>query len=224
METEVKLGFKDKESLYNVASSERFRGLCIKDPELSFPVLLENYYLDTKALTITKRGGAIRVRHFSGNDIDTYEFTVKYGGGTSKGVHRRFEWNVKSDKGNFSINKFVKDAADFGDPPELLDEVFKDIEDTDLYVICFNAFYRTVYELSYGDSKIEACFDNGRIRNADGSLTDEICELELELISGDTQDLDKLTAYLTEGLDCAPLNRTKYMRTLNLAMGDRNGG
>ena len=46
METEVKLCFENKESLFRVADSELFRMFCVtSDPDT---VMLENYYLDTK--------------------------------------------------------------------------------------------------------------------------------------------------------------------------------
>ncbi|MBR2992851.1 MAG: CYTH domain-containing protein [Clostridiales bacterium] len=223
METEVKLGFKDKESLYKVALSENFRKLCPDNSGIREPVLLENTYLDTDDLAITSRGGAIRIRHYKGASEDSYEFTVKYGGGTSKGLHRRFEWNVKSNSGEFSIESFRIAATGGNDPYDLLNEVFKDITDDDLKIACFNSFNRTVYELRYNNSTIEACFDSGVIRNSDGTKSDEICELELELIKGDINDLDEVTSILTDGNDCAPLDMTKYIRTLNMALGDRKG-
>ena len=221
METEVKLGFKDKESLYKVALSDAFRKLCPDNTGIREPVLLENTYLDTDDLIITKRGGAIRIRHYKGSSEDSYEFTVKYGGGTSQGLHRRFEWNVKSVDGKFSIDSFRQAATNGNDPYDLLNEVFKSITDDDLKVACFNSFNRTIYELRYKTSTIEACFDSGLIKNSDGSRTDEICELEFEMIKGDIADLNEVTALLTEGVDCAPLDKTKYMRTLNMALGDR---
>lgn len=221
METEVKLGFKDKESLYKVALSDAFRKLCPDNTGISDPLLLENTYLDTEELSITKRGGAIRIRHYKGASKDSYEFTVKYGGGTSKGLHKRFEWNVKSLDGKFTIDSFKSAATNGNDPYDLLNEVFKGITDEDLKVVCFNSFNRTVYELNYKNSTIEACFDSGLITNSDASKTDEICELELEMIKGDIEDLNEVTAILTEGADCSPLDKTKYMRTLNMALGDR---
>ena len=89
METEAKLAFKDKESLYGSAGADFFRKLCIDDstPEA---VLLENKYLDTADLNISGRGGMIRVRHYSCSSEDYFEFTVKYGGGVSGALHRRY--------------------------------------------------------------------------------------------------------------------------------------
>ena len=220
METEVKLSFKDKESLNNVTLTDSFRKFC---PDLnSSPVLLENNYLDTIDRTILSRSGSARVRHVSGSGKDFYEFTVKYGGGSSSGLHRRFEWNVRSDDDHFSIAEFKEKAAmEKGDPAEYLDEVFDGLNDDDLIVLCFNSFYRTLYTLKYNNSTVEACVDSGIIRSSVSDETEEICELELELITGDEKDLMELKELIMNENDCVPLDKSKFMRTLALAMGNR---
>ena len=224
METEVKLSFKDKDLLYGMASADFFRELCTdtSEPET---VLLENTYIDTPDMNITKRSGAIRVRHYKGNSVDKYEFTVKYGGSVTEGLHKRLEWNVRSDDGNFRIADFKAKAITQnaeGDSSEALDELFEGITDDGLSVICSNSFSRAVYHLAYQGTAVEACFDSGIICNSDGSKTDEICELELELIEGDMFGLAYITGFITDENECAPLEKTKYSRTLNMAMGYGN--
>lgn len=218
METEAKLAFTDRNDLYDLSSSDFFRKLCtgISDPE---PVLLENTYLDTKDMELSERGGMIRVRHYRSSDKDSFEFTVKYGGGVEGAIHKRYEWNVKSCDGKFSVDYFRKNVSDKDDSKDLLSEVFGSITDDDLNVICSNSFSRTKYELSYGKSLIEACFDSGIISSPDSSKTDEICELELELINGDIDDLTALTGLITDMTGCVPFADTKYRRTLALATG-----
>ena len=218
METEVKLGFKDKESLYKFAESDAFRELKCNCDDVS-PVLLENSYLDTSDLKVSGRGAMVRVRHYSGQGIDEYEFTVKCGGKIEDGLHQRCEWNVKSDSGIFSILDFKNNADGSKDPVSLLDEVFEGVTDEDLKVMCCNSFNRTIYELYYGSSKIEACFDSGIIRGADPLKTEDICELELELVVGDVSDLNKLSEIIIRVSDCHPLDNTKFRRTLAMAMG-----
>ena len=218
METEVKLSFKDKESLFKFAESDLIRGLCVNSVDVK-PCLLENSYLDTSGLTVSGRGGMVRVRHCSGEDVDEYEFTVKCGGNTTDGLHQRCEWNVKSDSGIFSISDFKLKSIASADPAELLDSLFDGIQDEDLAVMCCNSFNRTVYELCYGSSKIEACFDSGIIMGADPLKTEEICELELELVEGDVSDLNQLSEMFIKAADCQPLDNTKFRRTLALAMG-----
>lgn len=213
METEVKLAFKDKDSLFRVADSEDFRKFC--GDSVPNTMTLENSYLDTSDHKILKRNASVRQRRVKGSE-DYFEETVKFRGGASGGLHRRFEWNVRHE-GKFSIEDFKSLAKENGDPVELLDIVFEGVENEDLHVLCFNSFQRTVYELSYKGSRIEACFDSGLIKNSDGSKTDEICELELELIKGDEDNLKELAGLISTKYDCHPLDKSKFQRTLELA-------
>lgn len=213
METELKLSFKNTDSLMDVASSDLFSEISV----ISGPktMMLENYYLDTADMKILHRHGSVRKRIVKGEE-SYIEGTVKYGGGSSSGLHRRFEWNVRLD-GDFSIEEFKKGAPSDGDPLELLDEVFEKIESSDLKPLCFNSFQRTIYTLEYNGSHIEACFDSGVIYNSDKSASEDICELELELLSGSEVDLMALSERVKGCFDCLPLDKSKFQRTLELA-------
>lgn len=219
METEAKLAFKDKESLYGFAATDFFRGFCAGKDE-PVPVLLENSYLDTKDMDISNRGGMIRVRHYKSRDDDRFEFTVKYKGSVSGGLHQRFEWNADSSDGVFSVSEFKRLAPVEDDSAGMLNEALGSIKDEDLSVICSNSFYRTVFDLSFGNSHFEACFDSGIIKSSDGSKTDEICELELEMIKGDISDLKSLTDLFISEAGCIPFGDTKYRRTLAMGIID----
>ena len=213
METEVKLNFKNTESLMEAASSELFKGITVSSG--SKTMTLENYYLDTTDMKILDRNGSVRKRIVKGDE--TYiEGTVKYGGGASSGLHKRYEWNVRLN-GDFSIEEFKKDAPSDGDPIELLDEVFEGIESSDLKPLCFNSFRRTICKLKVNDSLIEACFDSGVIYNSDKSISEDICELELELISGSVDDLMCIAERAKDSFECLPLDKSKFQRTLELA-------
>ena len=113
--------------------------------------------------------------------------------------------------------------------------------DEDFEILCSNSFNRTTYEVAYGESLIEACFDMslnigkskykpidtylneladiGTIYNSDKSDSEDICELELELISGNIDDLNSLSALIKEISACVPLDASKYARTLKLVRG-----
>lgn len=213
METEVKLSFNNLDSLLSVASSELFTEFKTGgDPK---PMTLENYYLDTPDRKILNRKGSVRKRIVKG-DESFIEGTVKYGGGAASGLHKRYEWNARLD-GDFSIEEFKKHVSSDGDPAELLDEVFENVTTSELIPLCFNSFERIVYELDYFGSRIEACFDSGIIYNSDKSESEDICELELELIDGNESDLIDLTERIKAEFVCSPLDKSKFQRTLELA-------
>ena len=213
METEVKLSFKNIDSLMKVASSDLFSECGISsDPKT---VTLENYYLDTPDMKILQRNGSVRKRIVKGEE-SYIEGTVKYGGGSSSGIHKRYEWNARLN-GDFSIEEFKKGISADDDPVELLDEVFEGVGSSDLSPLCYNSFVRTVYKLDYFGTVIEACFDRGIIYNSDKSGSDEICELELEFISGNVNELMVLSERIKGEFDCLPLDKSKFQRTLELA-------
>ena len=211
METEIKLGFNDKESLLQVPAADWFKIYCLDDGDTA---LLENTYLDTGDLKVTGNGAMIRVRHYAGDCKDFYEFTVKYGGGVAGGLHRRYEWNVKSDTDAFDVETFKAGAKGQSDSDDLLDKALEGITDSDLTVLCRNSFTRTVIHLKYGDSTMEACFDHGTIEDGCGQVREQICELELELVSGRVEDIEAMADIVTKNAPCAPFDDTKYHRTL----------
>jgi triphosphatase len=211
METEIKLGFIDKESLLAVADADWFRAYCIDNGDTS---LLENTYLDTNDLKVTGNGAMIRVRHYSGDAKDYYEFTVKYGDGVSDGLHRRFEWNVKSDTDSFDVDGFKASAEGQSDSGDLLDKALEGVNGKELTVLCRNSFTRTIIHLKYGDSTMEACFDRGTIEDGRGRVREHICELELELVSGRVEDIEAMAGIVIDNAPCGLFNDTKYHRTL----------
>lgn len=215
METEVKLAFKDRISLNLAASSDWFSSCLVN--EGSSPVTLENIYLDTPDRVLVSRGAVFRKRHYLGDCIDSYEFTVKCEVSVAGGISSRYEWNVKSMSGEITTAEFKKKAED-GDDPAILDEVLYGIEISDLVPLCSNSFERTVYDFHYGSSDMEACIDYGEIKDPEGITCDIICEMELELKSGSIDDLEDAKAFILSKTDAKPFNTGKFQRTLKASL------
>ena len=205
METEVKLAFKDRESLFSAASSGWFASHC-KDTD-SKPVTLENFYLDTKDRLLCTRGAVFRKRHFVGEGTDSYEFTAKCVVSVTEGVHERYEWNVKSIDGKIDVEGFKSEAAKQADDPKVLEKLRSGIKDSD-------SFDRTTYEFRYGESVMEACIDYGEIKDTEGKTVDIICEMELELMDGTVKDLEEAKAFIMSMTGAVPFDTGKFERTL----------
>ena len=213
MEKEVKLAFKDRESLFSAASSDWFAAHCSNKE--SSPLTLENYYLDTKDSILRSRGAVFRKRHYTGGGTDAFEFTAKCIRDVKDGVHERYEWNVGSYTGSMTAAEFIKKASETdGDDPEILKGLLSGIGDKDLSVLCSNIFERTLYEFSYGSSTMEACIDYGEIKDFKGKTVDVICEMELELMKGNAEDLEAAKAFIMANTDAVPFNTGKFERTL----------
>ena len=217
METEIKLSFKDKEELFSVINADWFSDYCL-DTAQKEPVLLENTYYDTRDRRLEKKGASLRIRRFEKDDEVVYEHTVKYGGAVTEGLHQRYEWNVISDTSDLDMKLFMKQAGEADDPIELLQEVMEGITVDELEPLCGTSFERTKYTFGFGDSIMEACFDYGTIRG--GSKTETICELELELESGDVVDLKEMGQFIVDNTSGKPFNETKFKRCLNLLEDD----
>lgn len=214
METEVKLAFKNKEELFSITEKDWFQDYCM-DSEAVKPVKLTNYYFDTSDRKISARRGMVRVRVYENEDGEKeYEETIKLGGKVENGLHQRYEWNVKSDDKDFDKTEFVRMAGGSDDPDELLKALLDGISDDDLESICTTVFERTVYTFGYGDSIMEACFDYGKI--IAGDKKEGICELELELSSGDVEDLKDMAQFIVENSTGVPFNESKFKRARKL--------
>ena len=215
METEVKLAFKDRESLFKAASSDWFVSHC-KNPD-SQPLTLENYYLDTKDNALRSRGVSLRKRHYTSDDSDYYEFTAKYKGEVKGGIHNHFEWNLKSSGGVLDLESFKADSE--GDDTDLLKEVLDGISGDSLTVLCSNTFERTYYDFRFLNSSMEACIDYGEIKDSNGKPCDLICEMELELKEGTVEDLENAKKQIVDGFGAKPFDETKLARTLKASLG-----
>ena len=219
METEVKLAFKDRESLFSAASSDWFASHCVNTD--SKPLTLENCYLDTKDQLLCARGAVFRKRHFTGEGTDSYEFTTKCVVSVTEGVHERYEWNVKSVDGKIDVEGFKREAAKQGDDPKVLEKLLSGISDSDIGTLCSNSFDRTTYEFTYGESVMEACIDYSEIKDSEGKTVDIICEMELELMNGTVSDLEEAKTFIMSKTGAEPFDTGKFERTFRAS---KSGG
>lgn len=215
METECKLSFGSEEELFSILNADWFSEFCM-DPVEKEPVKLSNTYFDTPERIIISRGGSIRVRNISDSDEEeeNFEHTVKLGGKVENGLHQRYEWNFKTFSKFFSKAEFLDGISKSEDPSEMLIELLSCVSDDDLEPLCKTKFNRTKYTLGYGDSIMEACFDVGILSAGDKS--EKICELELELISGDVVDLLDMANYVVSKTNAVLFDDSKFKRCLKL--------
>ena len=61
---------------------------------------------------------------------------------------------------------------------------------------------------------MEACFDTGKRRA--GGKHEDICELEIELESGDVVDLKEMAQFIVDNAGAVPYDQSKYMRAIRL--------
>lgn len=155
------------------------RHVLFKKHQITAPKTLRlyNVYYDTPELELHKRKMALRLRRVGGKWIQT----LKGGGQMMAGLHQRFEWEVPVPSARL----------DFSGLDELVwDEHLPRALRAGLQPVFITDFYRSSRMLAWQGAVIEVCMDKGAVKTADHSTP--ICELELELKSGEPAQLFEL--------------------------------
>ncbi|MDF2655292.1 MAG: hypothetical protein K0R19_1766 [Bacillota bacterium] len=204
MEIEMKYVIGDREIAKNLWEDEYLSGIEEKDSREK--VYMKAAYFDTDDYILSKNDIAFRVR-MEGSRIVA---SLKWKGASEDGLHTREEINVP-----------VKDEACFILPnPEIFKEsdIGRDmialLNGKPLHSLLETRFLRSKLRVDTGKSICEVAIDEGEIVTDFGNLP--ICELEIELFSGDQEDIQKMGELLAEKYQLVPEDRSKYARGLTL--------
>ena len=97
---------------------------------------------------------------------------------------------------------------------ELIDDIPAEITDKKLIPVMEMNFAREEFRIDYKGSLMEVSIDQGDIITANGSCP--ICEMEIELYSGNEEDLVKLGKQIQKSYNLKEENISKYARGLAL--------
>lgn len=199
----MKYGISDKECAENIWDDEDL--LRIASIESRETILMKAAYFDTSDYVLSKHDIAFRVR-MEGNRVVA---SLKWNGSCEDGLHSREEINVP-----------INDEACLIMPSP---EVFKESEqgkavlellgDKKLHSLIETCFLRRRMRIDSGEAICEVAIDEGEIVTDFGNVP--ICELEIELFSGEEQEVSVIGNRLTEKYNLVPENRSKYARGLN---------
>lgn len=172
------------------------------------PLKLTNIYFETADNQLRRWDMGLRIRGFD----DRYEMTLKAAGQTVGGLHQRPEYNVDIEKPELAIERLPAEIWPEGCDVAALQQQLNPLFSTN--------FVRERWVVTYKQSEIEIAFDQGEVRA--GALSEPLCEIELELKSGERDDLLAFTSELTDmgGLRLGSLS--KAARGYALAKGDPN--
>ncbi len=147
--------------------------------------MLQNVYFDYKGL-LYGAGVAIRTRSVDGS----HEMTVKIREPDEGGLSQRREWN-------FPIDTSSLDYAHL-ESLDLPVSVVPVIQDRSLEVVFQNAFERTTWHVKEDYFSVMISLDLGSVQV--DSRESQVSELELELLSGDVEQLISLGCEVSERL------------------------
>lgn len=167
---------------------------------------LLNIYYETPDNWLRQHDMGLRIRGNNGH----YEMTIKTGGRVIGGLHQRPEYNIELSQPELDLARFPADVWPQGEMPAGLAEQVQPLFSTD--------FQREKWLVNVGASRIEIALDCGEIKA--GEWQEPIGELELELLSGDTQDILKLARQLVNLEVLRQGSLSKAARGYHLAQGN----
>ncbi len=144
---------------------------------------LHNIYYDTPTLQLHDRKMALRLRRSRGQWLQT----LKGGGSVKAGLHQRHEWEIPVPTAALDFSRLETAVWDEQLPPDIRSAL------TPVFV---TDFYRSSRILDWHGAKIELCIDHGEVSTTQQHTP--ICELELELKSGEPQQLFELAMAILE--------------------------
>jgi inorganic triphosphatase YgiF len=204
MEIEMKYGIGDKEIAKSIWEDEYLTSIEEKDSREK--VYMKASYFDTDDYILSKNDIAFRVRMEGARIVAS----LKWNGASEEGLHTREEINVP-----------VNDEACFIAPdPEIFKEsdigrdMIELVAGKPLHSLLETRFLRSKMRVDTGKTICEVAIDEGEIVTDFGSLP--ICELEIELFTGDQEDVLGIGRTLAEKYGLTAENRSKYARGLKL--------
>lgn len=202
MAQEIELKF-----IVNDASVETLRDhLQTLNAEHTPPGQLLNIYYETSDNWLRRHDMGLRIR----GDQGRYEMTLKIAGRTVGGLHQRPEYNIDISTPELALDKLPLDVWPNGEMPEGLDEQLQPLFSTD--------FNREKWVVNLGKSQIEIALDQGEVKA--GEHQEAICELELELLNGETADVLALAQQLAQTGLLRQGSLSKAARGYHLAQGN----
>ncbi|WP_333005187.1 inorganic triphosphatase [Vibrio coralliilyticus] len=167
---------------------------------------LGNTYFDTPDNWLRQHDIGLRIRRFD----DVYVQTVKTSGRVVAGLHQRPEFNAEHDSNDPLLSLHPSDIWPIGKDTETLQSELTPLFSTN--------FTREQWLIAMPDgSQIEVAFDQGKVEA--GDKEDPICEVELELKSGQTDALFTLARSFSEEGGMRLGNLSKAAKGYRLASG-----
>lgn len=163
---------------------------------------MEAVYYDTPDRRLSKRKVAYRVR----KENDEYVATVKWSSCGKGGLSVRNECNIEVGSEIPDLTVFRSDIDD--------SEILELLDDSILEPILITRYLRRKAALEYENTVAEIAVDVGEI--VVGEKTAPICELELELISGNVETLVSLGEILEKRFELEPEEKSKIRRGMEL--------
>ena len=204
MEIELKYAINSKEIAQQIWDDEELKA--IEEPQTRETVFMKATYFDTDGFDLCKNDMAYRVR----SDGDRLVASLKWGGKNEGALHTREEINIPVT--NTHPNPVTFEESDIGK------DLIQIIGGKPLRPIMEMQIERRRFRLDTKDTIMEVSIAGGKIATETGSAP--ICEVEVELFSGEQEPLLEIGQLLKEKYGVVSEKRSKFYRGLVL-LGQR---
>jgi triphosphatase len=202
MAQEIELKF-----IVNPTALDTLRGtLNSLESEHGEPRQLINIYYETANNTLRSHDMGLRIRGVDGH----YEMTMKIAGRVTGGLHQRPEYNVELKEPALDLALLPAEVWPEGIVPSALQTELKPLFNTD--------FSREKWVVTHRGSKVELALDLGEVKA--GELSEPLCELELELLAGETSAVLEVAQQLVSLPGLRQGSLSKAARGYHLAKGN----
>ena len=204
MEIELKYLVDNAEKIEQIFSDPYLES--IKDKDTEEEIEMHAVYFDTEDRRLYREGIVFRVRK-EGRRLTA---TLKWNGSSEEGMHKREEINVPvSDE-----EKLVKPDIQIFAQSEMCQVLTELVGKRTLIPLMDIYFSRRQVRVDTGRSISEISLDRGRIEC--GGKTAPVSELEIELYSGEEEDMMELGRRISGKYGLSAENKSKYKRGLDL--------
>lgn len=203
MEIELKYLLRDDLAKDRILNDKHL--LEIKNPACDETVQMRAVYLDTEEGDLRGLQIALRARF----ENERVVVTLKWKGSAQDGLHVRGELNVPA-----GAEYLDNPTVDIFKGSEIYDELLAAVSDKKLVPVMEMDYVRKAIRVDTGKSISVVSLDEGTIHTSKGDA--EILEVEVELYSGDQEDMVALGGELAAKYNLQTSDKSKYQRGLEL--------
>lgn len=160
---------------------------------------MQTTYYDTPTGALSARRYTLRKRLENGKSVCTLKTPAQHGA--------RGEWETQCD----TIQQAVPVLCKLGGPEDLLS-----LTSEGVIPVCGAKFTRQYLTLSFGESTLELALDEGVLFNGGKQLP--LCEVEIELKSGERNDADTFSLIFRQKYGLEPEHKSKFLRAKELGL------
>lgn len=204
MEIELKYTIGEEFLIERIFADDQI--VSIKDENTEEEIPMEAVFYDTADQKLRNKGYAYRIRR----EGDDYVATLKWGGAATDGMHKRQELNISLG----ADPEMIQPNLSLFSQDEEAGCMIEEIGDEPLVPLMVIKYLRKQVRLDTGKSISMLSADVGYVRA--GGKEAPICEMEIELYSGDETDMSELGDRIAAKYNLKPENTSKFKRGLNL--------